>query len=266
MLIHSSKIVARATRRAGLTLIELVVVLTILVALGSLLVPVIGNALTRSHVATCASNIPETTKLLSLAALSGNYGDGWTTGVYEADDTAVNNSATSLGAGFGGAGGAGGLAPQPLTADDVAALQGIGMTNVFDHGVPTATGYDPTFETGLTTETIAIGTQVLTLDAAGAAAAYLPAAAAGQKYIWLGIDRTWSLLGTLTPEPPVHFGDTEGFLPQQVYSRFGAIFRLEGDSAQFMRVSYNLEGEADSWETADNHIGIHWNEVASEGF
>ncbi|MCG8508329.1 MAG: hypothetical protein MI741_03790, partial [Rhodospirillales bacterium] len=85
-------------------------------------------------------------------------------------------------------------------------------------------------------------------------------------------DKTWSLLGTLTPEPPVHFGDTEGALPNQVYSRFGAIFLIEDDgvagnggaSARFTRVSYNIEGE-DGFETADNHIGIHWNEVHGSG-
>ena len=267
----------RFQSQRGLTLIELVVVLTILVALGSLLVPVIGNALTRSHVATCASNIPETSKMLvSANATLGTFGDGWTTGVFGAgtgDGDPVNNSAATP---FGG-GGTGSLAAAPLTADEVLALNDLGITNVFNHGAPTSTGYDVTFNPALTAETflfVSVCTEIFTLTAAQATGANLPAPTANQKFIWLGIDKTWSLLGTLTPEPPVHFGDTEGALPTQVYSRFGAIFLIEENdggaadnedaSASFARVSYNLEGE-DGFETADNHIGIHWDEVQGSG-
>ena len=51
-------------REAGLTLIELVVVLTILMALGSLLVPMLGSMLGRTHMAKCATTIPEISKLV----------------------------------------------------------------------------------------------------------------------------------------------------------------------------------------------------------
>ncbi|MEM6552382.1 MAG: type II secretion system protein [Planctomycetota bacterium] len=268
-MMRSSRILAhsRNARRRGLTLIELVVVLTILVALGSILVPIIGNALTRSHVATCATNIPEISKALIFAqATSGDFGDGWTTGVF-ASGTVVNNSALIA---FGGDG-SDTLVAAVLTADEVSALNDLGITNVFEHGDPgSVDGWDVTFNSNLTTTTLDTTTPIITLNAAQVSSLNLPAAGAGEKYIWLGIDETWSLLGTITTEPPVHFGDTDGAYPNQVYSRFGAIFLLTEDdagaadnedaSAAFQMVSYNLEG-GDGFETADNHIGIHWDEV-----
>lgn len=267
------------SRQRGLTLIELVVVLTILVATGGILVPVINNALTRSHVATCATNFSEVSKMLIAAnATIGNFGDNWTTGVFGAGAGAgdpVNNSvATPDGGGafFGG----GTLAVGNLTADQAAAMNDLGIANVCNHGDPAAIdAYDVTFNNGIDTlggtcVTLDETVDVIVLTPAQVAEVYMPAAEAGQQYIWLGIDKSWTLLGTLTPEPPAHFGDTEGALPNQAYSRFGGVFLVDdggagtGDgSAEFRRVSYNLDGTL--FETGDNHIGIQWDEVQGSG-
>ncbi len=252
--------ITRASRHAGLTLIELVVVLTILVALGGVLVPVVGNSLTRSHVATCAVNYPELTKILiQMEATRGDLGDGWTTGVFDSDGSPVNNSALNT---DGGGGGAGILATGTLTADEVTALTDYGITTVWNHGDPTASDYDVTFNPGLTSEAITAATQVIVLTDSQAQDIYLQVGGS-EKYIWLGIDKTWDALGDVTPEPPVHFGDAEGSLPTQSYSRFGAIFQVadaDGDPmAEFKRVSYCIDGSA--FETGDNHIGVHWQDV-----
>lgn len=257
-------------RRApkGLTLIELIVVLTILVALGGLLTPVIANALTRSHVATCSVNIPETYKALLLRQTTvGDLGDGWTTGVFGAGTgagEAVNDSAASA---FGG-GGSGGLDALvgTLTAAEAVALNEAGINTVFNHGDPaTVPDYNVTFNPGLTGVALDDSTPVIILDTAAADAIYLPSAN-GERYVWLGLDVSWTGIGTSIGEPPVHFGDTPGALPHEVYSRFGAVFQV-GDaggtfpSAQLRTVTYNIEGEAATFETAGNHIGIHWQEV-----
>ncbi|MEM9386644.1 MAG: type II secretion system protein [Pseudomonadota bacterium] len=261
----------------GLTLIELVVVLTILVATGGILVPVINNALTRSHVATCATNFSEVSKMLIAAnATLGNFGDNWTTDIFGAGAGAgepVNNSATNT---DGGGGGGGSLQTGLLTTDQVAAINELGIVNVCNHGDPAAVdGYDVTFNSGIDTLgatclTLDDATPVLILTDVQAAEVFLPATTGSQQYVWLGIDKPWTLLGTLTPEPPVHFGDTEGALPNQAYSRFGAVFLVDdggvgtGDgSAEFKRVSYNLDGSL--FETGDNHIGIQWDEVQGSG-
>ncbi|MEM9301697.1 MAG: type II secretion system protein [Pseudomonadota bacterium] len=261
-------------RQAGLTLIELVVVLTILVAVGGILVPVIGNALTRSHVATCASNFSEVSKMLiSANATLGQFGDNWTTGVFGAGAGAgepVNNSAANT---AGGGGGAGTLTVGNLTADQVLGLNDLGIVNVCSHGDPASVAeYDVTFNSGVVSTCAALDetTDVIVLSAAEAADIYLQPPGPNEQYVWLGIDEPWTLLGTLTPEPPAHFGDTEGALPNQSYSRFGGVFLVsdggpgpEDGSAEFKRVSYNLDGEL--FETADNHIGIQWNEVQGTG-
>ncbi|MEM9419130.1 MAG: prepilin-type N-terminal cleavage/methylation domain-containing protein [Planctomycetota bacterium] len=255
----------RPAARRGLTLIELVVVLTILVALGGLLVPIIGNVLTRSHVATCSSNIPEiASMLLRKDALQGTFGDNWSTGIETgaAATTSVNGNAIGT-----------------LSAGEIEALDAAGITTVYDHELETnatvftATNpYDVTFNNEAVEETITGTTQVITLTQAQLDGLNVTATVAdGDRYIWLGIDKDWTGLGVDMPEPPVHFGDTPGFFPDEVYSRFGAIFQVgQSDGAatpatealgraRFVMVTYSLDGDA--FETADNHIAIHWQEV-----
>ena len=283
---ENSQTNGRAPRRQrGLTLIELVVVLTILVALGGVLVPVIGNALTRSHVATCATNFPEVTKLMIAAnSTLGTYGSGWTTGVFVTGAAAGGDAAVNTV--LNPAGVTDSLNVDTLTDDQKEALADIGIGAVCDHSDTSIDEFDVTFNSGIEDNCVAL------VDAAGDAVVAdvhvleltqdqweginLPdpttIGGAGSAYIWLGLDKTWTLLGTLTPEPPVHFGDTEGALPNEVYSRFGGIFLIDDDAtadnsnatARFTRVSYNITGD-DAFETADNHIGIHWQEVHGSG-
>ncbi len=256
----SHSVARSAARRRGLTLIELVVVLTILVALGAILVPVVGNALTRSHLSTCLTNFPEVTKMLIQAeATRGTLGDGWTNPV-DAPEFASR---------------AGALTDDQIDAlDDLMAPGGNATAGtgeaVFTSIVATTPGFNVTFENGVTPgggAALTNTTDVVVLTAADAEGLYLPAAGANQQYVFFAIDKSWSLLGDLTSEPPVHFGDTEGALPHQVYSRWGAIFLVdsgdaiadnENGSAEFKRVTVHVGG---AFETADNHSGVYWQEV-----
>ncbi|MEM0966930.1 MAG: prepilin-type N-terminal cleavage/methylation domain-containing protein [Verrucomicrobiota bacterium] len=242
----------------GLTLIELLVVLVILVAVGGLLVPTISNALARSHVATCATNFPEVHQMVQRALFeSTSLGTDFESGIDIGDTSVGVNEQAVL----------------TLTADDVAALADVGITTVVDHDEG-ATDYSVTFNIGAAQRTLATGQTLITLTPAQAESIYLPNGA-GDRYVWLGIGPDWSLLGTLAPEPPVHFGDTPGFLPDEVHSRFGIILQLAEDdgagtavpfeSAEFKRVSYSLgntDGVAGAeFETGDNHIGVYWTEL-----
>ncbi|MEM6257681.1 MAG: type II secretion system protein [Planctomycetota bacterium] len=250
---YSSNLQGRKlAKQRGLTLIELIVVLTILVALGSLLVPVIGSALTRSHVATCSANIPEVFENLQRQfVLTGDYGDNWTTAVVTGTAAGAGNSVN-------------GNTTVALTDGEVDSLNEVGIENVFNHVPDTTTGYIETFNClDPTVENLAAGSVVILADGAD----LLPASPANSRYIWLGIDSPWEGIGVVTPEPPTHFGDTPGAYPDEVYSRFGAIFRVydtgTGDDAtpaELIRVTYSLEGGT-AFETADNHIGIYWDEV-----
>ena len=248
--------------RRGLTLIELIVVLVILTALGAILVPIIGNAITRSHLATCLTNFPEVTKMLNQASnLQGGYGNNWTNpvDVMEADSSA--------------------FAAASLSADEVAALAAIGLEE-FTAPDPSIADYNVTFNNGVESDTpTALGAtdNVAVLTDTMASDLFLPTDN-GEKYVFFAIDKSWSLLGTVTPEPPVHFSDSPGSLPDEVYSRFGAIFQVAENNdatpavqvalpvAQFKRVTVYIgaAGTGGSFETADAHSGVYWQEVDTQ--
>ena len=237
----------RRSMRSGLTLIELLVVLVILTAIGGLLVLTIKDSLTRSHVATCATTFPEVHAMMQRVQVEfGQLGTDFDSGIDTGDTSAGVN----------------GQNVAPLTADEVTALAAAGITSVVDHD-ETAADYNVTFNIGATPRTLADTEPVITLTDAQADQIFLPNGS-GEKYVWFGIGRDWSLLGDLAPEPPVHFGDTAGFLPDDVHSRFGIIVQVADadgalDRAEFKRMSYSLDGT--NYETADNHIEIYWEEV-----
>ncbi|MEM9368545.1 MAG: type II secretion system protein [Planctomycetota bacterium] len=262
--------VARAKQgRRGLTLIELIVVLVILVGLGGLLVPTISNALSRTHVATCAQTFPEVHQMIQRALIeSSSFGSGF-------DTALVSGGATPVNAVTGGT-----LAATTLSAVEAQALINRGITAVFDHGPARS---NVTFDIDPILETVDSSLELITLTPAQADAIFLPPVVTGtgagaSKYVFLGIGREWTQLGTFAPEPPTHFGDTPGFLPDEVYSRFGIILEVTSDEtvfadaanptaaelaevagAEFRRVSYCLDG--DGFETGEGHIEVYWEEL-----
>lgn len=248
---ESGRQALRRGRRRGLTLIELIVVLIILVGLGGLLVPVIGNALTRTHVATCSANFAEITQtLMRLETFRGVYGDGWDSGM-ESGGGAVNGI---------------GYTTEALAAGEDDALAEAGITQVFDHtDTPTPGVYNVTFNPEYVgPRALAVGQELITMTPAQAAALSLPSAGS-EKYVVLGIGPNWTGLRDVAFETPVHFGDEEGNLPHQVYSRFQAIFQVADGGgnplprAKFCGVTIGLNGQ--DYETAEFHIAVYWTEV-----
>ncbi|MEM1222415.1 MAG: type II secretion system protein [Verrucomicrobiota bacterium] len=262
----NKQIIHRISKKSGLTLIELLVVLVILIATGSLLVPTIKDALTRSHVSTCATSFPEVHQMMQRVQLEfGEFGTDFDSGIYTGGTDPVNNSTATFTLTGGGANGTGALTTTTLTANEAASLAAVGITTVVDHA---AAPTNVTFSIDGVQRTLGDGSALLTLTLAQAQDVFLPATDDGsggitEKYVWFGIGRDWSLLGDLAPEPPVHFGDTSGVLPDEVHSRFGVIMEVfdEADArAEFKRVSYCIDGEG--FETGDNHIEVYWQEVA----
>ncbi|MEM6470306.1 MAG: prepilin-type N-terminal cleavage/methylation domain-containing protein [Planctomycetota bacterium] len=237
--------------RRGLTLIELIVVLVILIGLGGLLVPVITNALTRTHVSTCAQNFSEiSTAIMRLEVLRGDFGNFWDTGIESGTTNSVNA----------------GMNVVALTDPEAAALAEAGITNVVDHQ---ATGartddYNITFNPEYVPRAAALSAadSLITLDADAILDLNLDA---GAKYVWLGIGPRWTGTRDVTFEPPVHFGDDPENLPNNTYSRFGSIFQVTDitgaalPKAQFRGVSYSFGDN--EYEVSDEHIGIYWIEV-----
>lgn len=257
----------RMKARKGLTLIELLVVLTILVAVGSLLVPTIGKALTRSHLGTCSASIPEIHSMMQRMAFDGGgFGDNFETGVNVAG-VSVN-----------------GYAVDTLTADEVSALSAVGIQNIVEHD-ETAADYNITFNPGTAPVAIDATTPFIVIDDASTNyGLYLPTDS-GEKYAVLFIGRDWTGIPDLAPEPPVHFGDTPGALPDDVHSRFAVVFQVSevtdfGDdgvlggtgvdadtvealeAAEFKTVSVAIGGGV--METRDNHTEVYWSEINND--
>ncbi|MEM9282042.1 MAG: type II secretion system protein [Verrucomicrobiota bacterium] len=257
----------RRAQQAGLTLIELLVVLVILTGLGSLLLPTINDALTRTHVATCSATFPEVHSMVQRALFDGgNIGNTLQSGVFTGGGLVNASTATGNVIGSGN-----------LSTGEIAALTYVGLNEVVDHAASNTAGYDPTFQiSGVNattdepnpsiTEAITTATELIVFNGAEANlfGLYLPNATAADRFVLLMIGREWSRLGQFAPEPPVHFGDTPGALPNEVHSRFGMVLQVTDDgdaltAAQFITVGYTLDGEG--IETRDAHTEVYWNEV-----
>ncbi|MEM1083160.1 MAG: prepilin-type N-terminal cleavage/methylation domain-containing protein [Verrucomicrobiota bacterium] len=257
---RQAKLALRKSKQAGLTLIELLVVLVILIGIGGLLVPTINNALTRTHVSTCAQTFPEVHQMMQRVQLEfGEFGTDFDSGIFGTGTTTGTVGQSVNGANV-----------ENLTADEVTALAAVGIAGVVDHN-DSAADYNVTFNIGSVARPLVADTPAITLTDAQAEQILLPNAGGtndGEKYVWFGIGRDWSLLSSLAPEPPVHFGDTAGVLPDEVHSRFGVIMQVAdeaGDAlerAEFKRTSYSLDGT--NFETGDNHIEVYWEEVSGQ--
>lgn len=270
--------------RKGLTLLELVVVLTILVALGGILVPVLGNFLARSHVATCSTNIPELTKAVLLHNTEkARLPDRWQTGVA---GTAIPAGGLFQGSPAIAAGGivnvvlntalpdftaANALQIYALVTTDVDGLEAAGIENVIDHGT---TATNPTFDVGGVNEAVAVGTQVIRLTNQQARDVNLPFDIAGvltdpapQRYIWLAFGPENTLFGNGALEAPTIFSDDADRLPLNMYLRFGSVIQLANDNggaletAKFKRVTYSSNGMG--FETIDSHVKVFYEDTAN---
>ncbi len=234
--------------RRGLTLIELVVVMTILVALAGLLVPTFASMLTRGHTSTCSTNIGEVNKAVQeYQLLYGGYPnnldaltDGSTLINYLANGAAYppNNGSS------GNEGGGQFTAVTP-TAAEVTALNNAGLTTVqpmIQAAIATSGsgGFDPTFNYYLNPSGAASGIAITTSTALGGLDPTNNSAAAAicqklglpitGRYVALGIGSRCNMIGKTMASPPVHFGDTEVLNPEFGYERLVCIFKIS-DSA-----------------------------------
>jgi len=236
--------------RQGLTLIELVVVMTILIALAGLLLPTFSGMLTRAKASACATNLPETEKSVEeYQQLYGRYPsnlDALTDGTnlinYFAGgvlDPAGGSILTQSGSE---------LTTLSLAGSDVTTLANAGITTVqkmlaVADAAATAAGFDPTFNyysdyaspgpSSATGIPLAQGTVLAQLDPANPAAVpvlnKLNQSLTG-KYIVLGIGPRCDMVGKTMATPPVNFGDTVPLNPEFGYERPICVFKI-ADSA-----------------------------------
>jgi len=217
-----------STRRAGLTLIELVVVLTILVALGGLIVPMLPNFLAKTHNAKCSTTIPELNKLW-ITKYTGDvrYPDSY--------DSLIEGA--TLATELPGGGTANGEAVlSTLVAAEVDALAAIGITRVYDHAASDNATLDsvPNDPLGTAGRVLIDGGSVATLDAAGASLVSLgidPVKYPGDvKFVVFGIGNNCTAVGPkgLMVDAPTHFGGEQVMNPVDFYQRYCVVFAVSG--------------------------------------
>ena len=209
-------------RRSGLTLIELVVVLTILVALGGIAAATLPNMLNRTHVATVATSLPTIDAAIRQNILlnSGQIGDRF--------DSLIDNGAP---VGFVNASGA--YAAYTLAGNDASALNDLGLAELIpaDGSVANATfqGHQ-----GTTPAAVETGASVCTLTSAKAteilSAVWNYDADANAQYIVLGLGERCSLVGAnedaFFAEAPLHAVDAHSERADNAYARVMVIVEL----------------------------------------
>lgn len=244
---------AFARKRPGLTLMELIMVLVILIALAGLVVPMFPGILTQAHTSTCSTNIQECTKAVMMfqSAKSSypNNLDLMSDGATGTIDYLAGG--TSLPAQYGGPGtaltmGGGQITASKLTQVELTALNNSG---IFTGQAMTQTKpADPTFDyylggsTGLPSAnaiTITTNTPLLFLDpvtGGPGSAAYNRCNQLGLsvncRYLVLGIGPRNDMIGSTMLSPPVHFGDTPALNPEFGYERLCCFFKVSDTTQQ----------------------------------
>ncbi len=235
--------ILRRTRRAGLTLIELIVVLTILIALGGIAATVAPDLLGTAHVAEHATNNATVEQAVQINRFTstGNIGDRF-------------DSLTDGAALYDRLGATGVFTAYTLTGDDADALQAVGVNTVFNgtNGGDNATfAYHPDY---LPTNAVA-PTAIAALDATNADFAAILARFnvqpdANSEYLVMGVGPGCTLVGAngAIAEAPVHFADDAAARPDQVYARYCVLVELQDaggtdNAARFLGVGVIHSGE-----------------------
>lgn len=218
-------------RQKGLTLIELIVVLTVLVAISGLLLPQVDFLRRSSDKATGSAGIKGLAENVQLyRTLTGKYPDGWDSLM---DESTTSELADSIATGSK-------LTPTTLTANEASGLSKIGVANIFNHeAAPYTNSYRslPGFS-GVSSVAVADGIDVAEVTNADIIGSIYPAGLpTGVRLIALGAGPNLTSLGKTMVAPPTYAG-VDGLTQ---YNRFIAIFAVyeSGKRAQ-------LKGSLDS--------------------
>lgn len=220
----SAAALAASSRRSGLTLIELIVVLTILVGLAGLIIPMMPGMLARTHTTTGAANCAEINKAVQ------TYESVYQGLPYDLD---ALTDATGAAVADYIVNDAGQLSMITLDANQAAALKSAGikrLAGIYPTKAALA-GKSPTFEANDgTTITIAASTKVVSVSEAAVESTLLHQDQAGSTYgdvyVIFGLGKASSMIGKAIADAPVHFAESEAENPNNAYGRFGLVFRI----------------------------------------
>ena len=205
--------------RNAFTLVELIVVLTILVGLAGVLIPAVTDMVARTNRSTSAINISEVAgaiqrydaqfmsypnnfdSLMMDDGLSGGLASGTDLNTLTADFTAASVDVT-------------------ITAGTLVTLAEAGITSVGFHAADDAT-FDLPSATVLAASDKLKGPKAATQVSLG-----LETTGVVGKYIFLGVGALCDMNGKTTVDAPVHFPRNSTTNPETTYARFIAVFQI----------------------------------------
>ena len=223
---------------AGLSLLELLVVLTILIALGGIVVSTLPGLLDRTQIATAAANVPQIDSSIrqNMILHQGRLGDRF--------DSLISGSTSLDGQIPSYVGGDDVFQAGSLTEDELEALRAIGVTEL----IPAAeTTNNATYESHQQAP-VPLGTdsKVATINVAARPdlirQLWNMEPNKEDKYLVFGLGARSTLVGSgqdaLFAEAPVHFSDTQTTNPRLMYSRYLLVVALTHPSDQQTTARY----------------------------
>lgn len=220
-------------QRHGLTLMELIIVMAILIALAAILIPIMPGLFGRAERSSRATNSQEIYKTVqTYQAMYTRYPNDW--------DALTDGTTTPLSYVGGFTGTTPPLAITALTAPQTKALTGAGISRLqLMATTPSTVSGDDTFspyqsQTDRSAAVIDLTANttpnVVTLTTAGQFALNLSdnVSASTGTYVVFGLGKRCSLVGVGTNEAPVNFFDDASKSPDTRYSRYGVIFQVSG--------------------------------------
>lgn len=222
--------------RTALTLLELLVVLTILIALGGIVVASLPGLLERTQAATAAANVSEIDSAIRRGLLTkqGTLGNRF--------DSLITSSASGQVAPY--VGGNENFEAATLSAEEIAALGELGINQV----VPASeVSENVTFDSHIDQE-VDLGTETkvceLNREYAGTAMFRLWNIEPNTelRYLVFGLGQRCSLVGggagAVFKEAPIHFSEDAASNPKKMYSRYLLVVELDNSSELKSKARY----------------------------
>lgn len=232
-----------SVRRPALTLMELVVVLSVLAALAAIVIPMFPNLLRRAHKTTDATQTQEISKAVQMyQGMYTSYPDEFD---LLTDGTNFPSYIPADGGPFGGFVSAG-----KLTAAEVAALRRVGISNVHKLATtlanvppqPTLDPYEAPYATSKTPIDTSLNFAILDpntnslFQAGGSAQSFLANVRAANtvggvepRFVVFGVGSRCTMVGKVIQDAPTSIPQNKDFTPATLYSRVGVIFMVSGD-------------------------------------
>jgi len=207
-------------RQAGMTLIELTVVLLVLVGLAGLMIPYVSGFVTKTHDSTGASNIQALNNAMARFAVENydDYPNKMDSLIQTSDNKVFSKMMSQMY-----------LEPFQLTSDEAASLKAVGITSMMNMD---PNGVSGTFANTDGEVTVAKDAYVAVLKGTVLAelgnimGRTLDVSATSNKFVVMGIGDDSTIQGKTVADVPVHFAGGSGMTADKKYNHFVAVFQV----------------------------------------